>query len=194
MTHIPSIRRNVIGLPVPPMNRDEVRELIKIGEIISGLAFEDGAVEDVIQISNGSPYLASLLAQHAALAAAERSAPKVSRIDARVAVERTLEEVRVRMPPTSLYFIDKIRAAGGSPLLAMLAKASLEHGGRIELDNSTRLQISQLRSGSGSLGAETPLSKLIEPIPEDPAQAYRFSEEGSAVYLWIEDARNKLNA
>ena len=67
--YIPSIRRNVIGLPVPRLERREVEALIALGEREAGLSFTPAAVDRVNHLCNGSPYLVRLLCHQAGLTA-----------------------------------------------------------------------------------------------------------------------------
>ena len=52
--YIPSIRRNIIGLPMPRLSSEEVRALIRIGEKSAGVEFDEEAVKAIEQLSNGS--------------------------------------------------------------------------------------------------------------------------------------------
>lgn len=189
IAHIPSIRRNIIGLPVPPMNEEEVRELVMIGEAVSGLSFEDAAMERIISVSNGSPYLASLLSQHAGLVSTERNAVEVSHADVDLAVDRTLYEIELRMSPHTLHFIAQLERQNRGALLQILAQAAISHGGRIDGE-----AIALSTSGKGGAAQIADLANLIEPIPDDPGDAYRFREEGAALFLWMQRAAATLKA
>lgn len=53
--YIPSIRRNIIGLPMPRLSSEEVRALIRIGEKSAGVSFDEDAIQAIESLSNGSP-------------------------------------------------------------------------------------------------------------------------------------------
>ncbi len=58
----PSIRRNVVGIPVTRMNNKEVSEILMLGARPSQLTYTDEAEKDIIFKTAGSPYYARLLA------------------------------------------------------------------------------------------------------------------------------------
>lgn len=181
--HIPSIRRNILGVRVPDMTGDEVQEMIEIGEKVSGLRFDDDAVGQIIALSNGSPYLASLLGQYAGFNALDANAALVRRTDVTAAVGQVAAELRERLSDGSIEKIDRAVAEGRGPALAMLAGLSMRGMGRFDLsevrriapgDQSIVATIDEMRDRHG----------LIEPVAHDVEQRHRFVEEGVPVYLW----------
>ncbi|MEO8723323.1 MAG: AAA family ATPase [Sphingobium sp.] len=190
IAHIPSIRRNIIGLPLPIMEKNEVRELIKIGEAVSGLKFAAEALEDITMVASGSPYLASLLGQHAGLIAAERGATEVAAQDVSLAVDRTLYEVKLRVSPQSLFFIESLTALHADEHMGELAHAALVHSGRIAQEDVAAAFKTAAPAGSEARRA---IEHLIEPIPNDPTGAYHFMEEGAGLYLWMSLAAERLH-
>lgn len=190
IAHIPSIRRNIIGLPLPIMEKNEVRELIKIGEAVSGLKFTNEALENITMVASGSPYLASLLGQHAGLIAAERGAVEVAADDVSSAVDRTLYEVKLRVSPQSLFFIESLNASGCAEAMGDLARAALVHSGRIAQEDVEATFKAVAPKGSES---RTTIEHLIKPISDDPTGAYHFLEEGAGLYLWMSLAAERLN-
>lgn len=190
--HIPSIRRNIYGLQVPNMKPDEVEELIHIGEGASGLTFEEDALQFLVSISYGSPYIASLLAQHAGLNAVDRGALDVTHADVAMAVRASVEEIRHRVSERSVDQVETARADGHLEMLALLARISLTSGGRLDL---ARME------GTGPKAADcerfiTDVASryaLIEPMPGDVPQRYRFREEGVPVFIWMLLARDHLS-
>jgi len=67
----PSIQRNVVGIHLSLMNEEELRHLIKAGELAAGLAFEDAVKDKVVKLAQGNPYEAQLLCLHAGQVAIE---------------------------------------------------------------------------------------------------------------------------
>lgn len=95
--HSPSIRRNIIGVPVAPMSDEEVAKLIEIGESYSGLPFSPAAKEKVINLAHGRPYIARLLAQHAGLNATEKVHNRVEVADVNVGLRKAVNEMESRL-------------------------------------------------------------------------------------------------
>jgi len=179
--YIPSVRRNIVALPVEPMPANDVSDLIHIGETISKIPFAQGAMELVVRTSRGLPYVASLLAHHASLAAIERGASTVEEADVLDAVGRAVAHVEVQISAQCRFSIEHQIAKGGSFQLQTLARSAFDGGGRIEFGVSESLA----DVGSDTEASALDLGRLIEPIPGDPEGAYRFKEEGVPVYLWL---------
>lgn len=181
---IPSIRRNVLGLHVPVMNSDEIRELLSIGEEASGIKFDDLSVKLISSFSCGSPYLASLLGQLAGLTAIDRAEREVSAQDVASAVRVAVDEIEQRISETS---VEKVRSAflndRGRPL-ARLARIAMLNGGR--LDTTPK--------GPGDMAAEEcaralrsagEVDALLIPSEDGIPGRYQFVEEGLPTYIWM---------
>ncbi|MCJ2180054.1 AAA family ATPase [Novosphingobium album (ex Hu et al. 2023)] len=182
--HIPSIRRNVIGLRVPPMKVEETRELIAIGESASGIPFDDRAVDLTTTIANGSPYLASLMGQHAAIAAVERDARIVEAADVAQAVRVAVEEIEQRIPERTVKTIRRIVAEGNGVGLGKIARIAMAHGGRLETRASG--PASEDTRECERLVREIALGDdLVRPIGDPGEGIYEFNEEGAPVYIWM---------
>lgn len=189
--HIPSIRRNIVGLPVPSMTADEVQELLANGERASGFPFDPAAVAMIVQLAAGSPYLAGLLGQHAGLLAVERGGESVGAQDVTGAIGRAADEIADRVSERSRYAVDRAARDGDGLALPKLAHAALRQGGRFGEEALAELfpdraerqrQLERLAAAHG----------LIEAIADDPAERYRFREEGVPTYLWIRHARDDI--
>ena len=59
--YAPSIRRNIIGLPMRPLTAQEVRSVLALGEDAAGIGYSDESVEMIATMAGGSPYLVRLL-------------------------------------------------------------------------------------------------------------------------------------
>ncbi len=171
IAHVPSIRRNIMGLPIDVMNPQEIEELVKNGEWASGLKFQSKAIENIITLSNGSPYLASLLGQHAGLAATQREAVHVTPEDINSAVRQALEEVRLRISPHHVMLVDQVAASGKFGILCDMAASSMANAGQIlETDFDAKFD---------------DYSDFIEPIAGSATGAYCFKEDGVVPYIWL---------
>lgn len=187
LEHIPSIRRNIFGLPVPNMTGEEVRNLVDIGAQTSGLSYPEDTTDAIVFLANGSPYLASLLGQHAGIAALDRDSRTVTEADVAVAVDRALVEVEQRVLPKNLHQIRQISDPRMKALLRGFAQEALANIGQIE---------------RGVLdGGGTPMERaraleqldtqyhLLRQAPDQPGGGYEFREDGVALYLWLSAAK-----
>ena len=91
VTNVPTIQRSISAMQVPKMPAGEIRELIKIGEPMTGITFDDGAVHAIITRSIGFPYIASLLSHRSGLNAIDRGADVVTYDDVSSATDDALE-------------------------------------------------------------------------------------------------------
>jgi len=179
---IPSIRRNILGMQVPLMAPEEMAALIEHGQRLSGLFYQPAAVERIAAIAAGSPYLASLIGQHAGLAAIDRDTLSVEPADVAAAVERAAEEIAGRVSERSRYEVAAAHRAGLGAVLDRMAGAALADSGRFAPDpNGT--------ADGDSLARLVDEFALVEPLPGDPGARYRFREESVPVFLWMERAR-----
>jgi Cdc6-like AAA superfamily ATPase len=189
LEHIPSIRRNIVGLPVTSMSRDEVGALIRNGERASGLTYADEAVEMITSLAAGSPYLAGLLGQHSGLAAIDRDSMTVEPQDARLAIQRACDEIVNRISERSRIAIARNEVHWDA--LALMALAALQRGGRFNGDVLVPI-LSEIEARDGVMHAAVD-GGLIERIESDPAGQFRFIEEGVPTYLWMAQAARRLS-
>lgn len=94
----PSIRRNIVGLPMRPLKIEEVGEILRLGEAAAGLHFTNQAVTMIATIAGGSPYLVRLLGHRAAMAALDARQVEVDAAHAKAAVERVLTDWNATLP------------------------------------------------------------------------------------------------
>lgn len=180
--YIPSIRRNIHGLPVSVMSTEEVRDLIRIGQRITGLAFREQAVDRIIEAAHGSPYLASMLGQYAAFAAVDANTTSVSEGHVAEAIELAIAELRQRVSDRSLTAIDRVFSAGHGPTLTGLARKALGSLGRVEVVGEQQAQ--EVRDTLVARHA------LLEPVA-DEALRFCFVEESVPTYLSLLSARRQ---
>ena len=86
-----TINRNILAVEASRMTPHEIAELVNRGEAASGLGFEEKARNMVVAVANGMPYAASLLSQHAALAALSEGRSIVIEDDVSAALAEALD-------------------------------------------------------------------------------------------------------
>jgi Cdc6-like AAA superfamily ATPase len=175
IAHVPSIRRNIVGIPVPNMTDDEVGELIAIGEQTGGVSFEKLAVERLVAASAGLPYLAALIGQHATLAAVDAGAAKVVADHVDIACSRAAEDIESRLSPTTQYALSESGAMAPESVVVKAAREAVRRGGLIE-DPALRGAIERLAGRQAA---------LFEIVPRHPDGAWRFAEDGASTYIWL---------
>lgn len=107
--HIPSVRRNVLGVPVGEMTIEELGEIIANGETISGMTFSPDAKARIVELALGSPYLTSLIAGSAGEAALDDRTTLVSGEHVRSAASRLVQEFLARLSPNAAAQLDQLR-------------------------------------------------------------------------------------
>src|SRR5690606_11427840 len=110
--YIPSIRRNVIGLPMPRLTTDEVRSMIRIGENAAGMRFDEQAIRMIGLLSNGSPYLARLLSHHSAMNGLDAGRMTVQLSDISEALDKIVEEAEGRVARRTVEQIRNLSSDG----------------------------------------------------------------------------------
>lgn len=94
----PSIRRNIIGIPVGPMDNAELEEILARAEAATDLQFSPVAREFILRMSGGSPYLARLLGNRAAGRALDEHRRTVADTDVLAGTEAVLAEWNAGLP------------------------------------------------------------------------------------------------
>jgi histone H3/H4 len=193
--YIPSIQRNVFSLQIPRMTAPEVRELVKNGEVITGLRFDESASAGIVSVANGFPYFASLLGHHASLTALEQMRTTVTRSDVVAAVRNALNEFKGRVSRVTMLQVEACTSEGQLPYLGVLAGAAQMSGGHFELD-----EIRSLIPGSENAARA---ERLVEGLAERKSlieyraglqpPSYRFMDEASIPYIWLLAADARLN-
>lgn len=180
--YIPSIRRNIVGLPMSNMDRSEIEELVEIGSAASGLPYSNDALDGIAQLASGSPYLASLLGQHAGIAALDRGSAIVEQVDVEFAGDRALEEVEGRISSHTRHQIALVTDPEMRQMLTVMGSEALNHIGQIKEsdaaggDSIRRARAIELFSAPNG---------LLETTPDVPGATLRFREDGVALYLWL---------
>jgi Cdc6-like AAA superfamily ATPase len=192
--HIPSIRRNILSISVPLMTNDEVEELVKNGERTSGVAVTPAGRENIVQISSGSPYIASLICHHAALEALDHGRLEVTPADVSAALDLALAELTTRLSKNVLEHISNLKGGSSAELLSLIASASLAGGGEFDLP-----LIETMAGGAKAALCITFASQLAAKgvlVTErgGSRKRYAFVEDAVPSYVWFLTAQQKMSS
>jgi hypothetical protein len=180
------LQRNVVALEVPPMSSDEVKDLISIGQDISGLTFTSSAMEMLSSAAQGIPYVASLLAQHSALAALGQGRLDVLNEDVNVAIEGALAQMSGRMPRSAVLQLTSITDESSKGILRALARLAMLDNGRFAVEDikaatTTPLEAARLQALVERMVREGgPIT-----VRDGESGRYWFPDATIAPYLWL---------
>lgn len=172
VSHIPSIRRNLIGLPVGPLNEAETREMLQVASLRSGVAFSKAAVDRLLSYSNGLPYLNQLLGLHATIAAVKAGNTVVTEHDIGAALVQALEEIRLRLSSRGLRSADKVGDLVGWDRLGELARRALVQVGILYDTDIAGLPSMEL-------------NEILVYTSDDEGDRWSFKEEAVVPYVWM---------
>lgn len=194
--YIPSIRRNVIGLPMPRLASKDVAALIAIGETAAGIRFDPRVIEMIDLLANGSPYLVRLLSHHASMKALDAGRLEVLLDDIDAALDKAVDEAEGRVAPVGIQQIERCLAPDRAALVGAVARAaSTPDGwfGEAELHDmlSPDTTPSDLRTELLDLSRE---QHLLDADLAGEAPRFRFHDEALPTYLWLRVARDHLAA
>ncbi|MHA6720034.1 ATP-binding protein [Sphingomonas sp. RS6] len=194
--YVPSIRRNIIGLPMPRLQEAEVQEMIALGEEASGLRFDPKFAHLISLLALGSPYMARLLCHHAALEALDQGRLTVDIGHLRAALDLVVTENEGRMSPRTVAEMHRFLDGTQTQLVAALGEASRSADGwfsartigdLLPTTRATEAQIEgELEGLVRTLGLETEI--------DQGEKRFRFIDDNLPVYLWLMIARDRLNS
>ena len=130
---IPSIRRNLLGIPVGRMTDEELAEILTNGQAISGLPIDAAAKGRLIASANGSPYLANLIAHQASSRAIERGGKLVTAADLKDGLGMMAREQMLRLPEPAQRQVEELMAQVPHDQLRGAVAHALEHFGLVSL-------------------------------------------------------------
>ncbi len=185
----PSVQRNLAALKIPKMTAAEIRALVKNGEPIGGVVFEDGAVNGVIIRCIGYPYLASMLCHRSALVALEHGRATVSAADVAMATGEAIEEFKSRSSKRAQLRIDEQAAKGFSTRLGLLAQAAQTAGETFTRDDIAALDAGDLAEAASLADALAADGVLLAARDDEFGRTYQFVEDSVAVWLWLHHAQ-----
>lgn len=175
VTQIPSIRRNIVGIGVPPLTSDEVIEMIDIAESFGEVRFDAQARERLVQVSGGLPYLVGLLGQHATLLAVADGSRWISGTHIDQAVGIGSQDIESRLSARCGHAINLLLHGPQAATLLAAARDATRDGGIVVAPNLT----ARLAAHGDDF------ANLLVPIPDDPQGAWGFVEDGAASLIWL---------
>lgn len=87
-----SIERALVQIPMPRMSRDEIRQIIEGGMSRLHLIVDADAVERMVALSQGLPYIAHMLGLHSVRAALAENSTHVTRARSEEGIRRALDQ------------------------------------------------------------------------------------------------------
>ena len=192
--YIPSIRRNVVGLPLPKLSENEVSEIVRHGENASGISFDASIVEVINELAQGSPYLVRLVCYHSSLAALSAGRMAVLREDVQEGLDLMVEEAAARLPLTALQSARRIDLVRHAELMNCAVHVAGTPSGWFSASDIA----DEVKDAGATSRIEAFIRDELIPIKlmiqeESGAEArFRFVDEGLQSFLWISLARNRL--
>lgn len=193
--YIPSIRRNVVGLPMPRLDSKEIASLIEIGEREAGVKFSSRAIETIDLLSNGSPYLARLICHHAGINALNDARLDVDIADINLGLDEIVEEAENRLTPIARSRKKDLLAAGDIAVLGAIARGASTPDGSFTLDDVTanlsdKAAVPAITAELKRIGD---LSGLLEQTTGVSGTLYRFTDEALPFFIWMSVARSYVS-
>jgi Cdc6-like AAA superfamily ATPase len=192
--YIPSIRRNVIGLPMPRLSSEEVRALIRIGERSAGVEFSDDAVAAIESLSNGSPYLVRLVSHHASMHALDEERMRIELADVWAALDKVVDESAGRIDPRLIAAVEPFLDGPRQALTHAAARAASTPDGWFTPEDALSLLDACPPDRMSKELNEMTLAGVLERAAEGETARYRFREEPLPTYLWMRIARDHAGA
>ena len=194
--YAPSVRRNIVGLPMRPMSDSEITDLLGIAEAAAEIEYSDGAAHLIKAMANGSPYLVRLLGHHAGLAALDNRSPVVSEAHATAAVERVLTDWNASLPRRVQASLSRDDARAQWPLLIAAARAGSAGDGLFSAEDVVT-ELGEARKATtieADLRAFSKPHDLIEVVAQGDETRFRFRYPGVAALLLMSSAMARLSA
>jgi len=192
--YIPSIRRNVVGLPLPKLSKAEVVEIIKRGEEASGIHFTRNMIGIIDELSQGSPYLVRLVCYHSSLAALSAGRMKVLRQDVQEGLDLMVEEAAARLPIAALQSARRIDLERHEELVGRAVHLAGTPSGWFsarDIHDTAANAEDAARIEAFIRDELIPIRLMIQEGSGRDAR-YRFVDEGLQSFLWITLARSRL--
>ena len=133
--YAPSIRRNIVGLPMRPLHDAEVSDVLRLGEKAADIRYSDEAVRMITTMASGSPYLVRLLGHQAGIAALDSGKSFVTAAHGRAAVEKVLTDWNASLPRRVQVSLARDEARANWPLLIAAARAGSSADGWFSVDD-----------------------------------------------------------
>jgi hypothetical protein len=193
--YIPSIRRNVVGLPMPRLDSKEIAALIDIGEREAGVKFSPRAVETIDLLSNGSPYLARLVCHHAGINALNDNRMDVDIPDINLGLDEIVEEAENRLSPIARTRKKELLTTKDVAVLGAIARGASTPDGSFLLDD-VKANLSD-KTTEATILAElkriADLGGLLEQSKGAAGTIFRFTDEALPFFIWMSVARSHVS-
>jgi Cdc6-like AAA superfamily ATPase len=178
--------RDIFALQLPRMTAAEIRSLIKNGESMAELEFEDAAVSAIIGRCIGFPYLASLICHRAALVAVDQNRFDVTAEDVQVGTHETVEELRDRISGRSQMQVVEAARLVNLTFLAGLAEAALNSTEWFSSEAITRADDGESTERSRAAADRLASQQLLLEARDDGRErTYRFTDPNVPIYIWL---------
>ena len=194
--YAPSIRRNIVGLPMRPLTAAEVKSILALGESAAGLSYSLPAVDMIATMAGGSPYLVRLLGHRAGIAALDEHKATVDEGHGRSAVERVLTDWNASLPRRIQAILARDDARAQWPLLVAAARAGSSADGWFSVDDVN----TELGTSTPPPTIERDLShfahahELLETEHVGDEKRFRFRYPGVSSLLLMSAAMARLAA
>lgn len=190
--HIPSVRRNVVGIPVPRFSDEEVRTLIGDGEKTVGIHFEEEVISQIVMLANGSPYLVRLISHHASIHALDAGQMVIESGHLVAALDQMLTEAEQRLPPELVRRFEQWSTQhGNDPVVAAARAANSADGWFTADDIGRRLGVPLNHEHVSRMARE---ADLLETDASSGKVRYRFRDEALASFIWLSAGRRQLGS
>lgn len=191
--YAPSIRRNIVGLPMRPLTAGEVKAILALGESAAGLRFSPEAVDMIATMAGGSPYLVRLLGHRAGIAALDEHEAVVDAGHGRIAVERVLTDWNASLPRRIQAILARDDARAQWPLLVAAARAGSSADGWFSVDDVYTEVAANIPPASieRDLRHFAHAHELLE-VQEGAETRFRFRYPGVSSLLLMSAAMSKL--
>ncbi|MFN3592769.1 MAG: AAA family ATPase [Thermaurantiacus sp.] len=191
----PSIRRNIVGLPVGPMSEPEMREILAIAEGATGLTFPEDSSALIVTMAGGSPYMTRLLALRAASRTLDEERDTVSPDDVIAGTESVLAEWNSGLPRRTQALLRHPDVRTAWPTLIAAARASGTPDGWFTADDVASelgddVKVDQVVKTLDSFIGPIDIFDRVEAQPADLGREprFRFRAQGVAQLLALSAA------
>ncbi|HXV00002.1 MAG TPA: ATP-binding protein [Caulobacteraceae bacterium] len=192
LAYTPSIQRGLFAVEAPPMTEDEIRLLVKLGQRATGISFEEVAIDCIVTVADGLPYLASLLSHHAALAALDDGRIEVTKMDVAAALDRTIRDFENRIPQPLRKDLDGLLNENRLQILGVLAKQAQADHGEFTLATSAASTIESAEWRQSLVSLLIAEGVLTEQGESGGQTRFRFVEDSLPNYLWLAASRSRM--
>lgn len=192
----PSIRRNLVGLAVGPMDEEAMRDILDRAEAATGLTFAPEAKALIARMAAGSPYLVRLLGSRAAATALDAERLSVSPEDVTAGTEAVLSEWNAGLPRQVQRLLARADVQRALPRLIAAARASGTPDGSFSAEDvAAELKGSEASAIESELDSFTTQPALFQRVDNNDGNVrYRFRTQGLAQLLGLSAALARLDA